>query len=374
VLHLVLETAVRAFAFHAMATVLLCYVFFGSIWQSSYSIDPHHWGLMLSNAQDLCNHNLPYQDIFIQYGILTTAIQGIAFCTLGNNLQSLTLVTAAAYTLGLFLIYLLGIRLTGKISVSFYALAACVLIHPMIEYPWANYIAFPFLMLGLLLLVAAPGRSVPGFLGGVSFGLAILSREGLAPAVMTLICAMVVADLIRPTGRRWPAVFRGIILLAGSFVPIGIFFIYLLHQDLISYWYDFSITLPRIYMTESFPYMGGIRLLNRFIRWIADGLVSLDPRRVLLLISLLVNALVVVLYLLGRQREIVSRELALVAGASCLFASAALHLPEIFRLATGSAVGFVTFFALLNRHPIEKVFLSFFFGRHVTNHLVGSYW
>jgi hypothetical protein len=191
---------------------------------------------------------------------------------------------------------------------------------------------------------------------------------------MTLICAMVVADLIRPTGRRWPAVFRGIILLAGSFVPIGIFFIYLLHQDLISYWYDFSITLPRIYMTESFPYMGGIRLLNRFIRWIADGLVSLDPRRVLLLISLLVNALVVVLYLLGRQREIVSRELALVAGASCLFASAALHLPEIFRLATGSAVGFVTFFALLNRHPIEKVFLSFFFGRHVTNHLVGSYW
>lgn len=68
-------------------------------------------------------------------------------------------------------------------------------------------------------------------------------------------------------------------------------------------------------------------------RWVG----RFNPRRVLLLISLLVNALVVVLYLLGRQREIVSRELALVAGASSLFASAALHLPEIFRLATGGA-------------------------------------
>ena len=55
-----------------------------SIWQGAYNIDPHHWGLMLSNAKDLYEGQTPYQDIFIQYGILTTILQAFAF-GIGNR-------------------------------------------------------------------------------------------------------------------------------------------------------------------------------------------------------------------------------------------------------------------------------------------------
>jgi len=30
-----------------------------SIWQGAYTVDPHHWGLMLSNAKDLYDGKIP---------------------------------------------------------------------------------------------------------------------------------------------------------------------------------------------------------------------------------------------------------------------------------------------------------------------------
>ena len=56
-----------------------CLIITGSIWQGAYNNDPIHWGLMLSNAKDLYEGQLPYKDIFIQYGILTTLIHSFAY-------------------------------------------------------------------------------------------------------------------------------------------------------------------------------------------------------------------------------------------------------------------------------------------------------
>ena len=57
-----------------------------SMWQGQYTIDHVHWGLMLSNAQDLMSGRTPYRDIFIQYGFLTTLIHGVAYAVAGENL------------------------------------------------------------------------------------------------------------------------------------------------------------------------------------------------------------------------------------------------------------------------------------------------
>ena len=55
-----------------------------SVWQSTYVYDGHHWGLVASNAYDLLNHKVPYKEIFIQYGILTTLLHSI-FMKIGSQ-------------------------------------------------------------------------------------------------------------------------------------------------------------------------------------------------------------------------------------------------------------------------------------------------
>ena len=52
--------------------IILIFFFLYSIFILRYFVDGHHIGLMYSNSIDLINGKLPYKEIFIQYGILTT--------------------------------------------------------------------------------------------------------------------------------------------------------------------------------------------------------------------------------------------------------------------------------------------------------------
>lgn len=83
------------------------WVLFLSTFQSIYAVDPHHWGLMLSNAKDLYQGKLPYKEIYIQYGFLTTFIQAFAY-GIGKNLLSIMIVTAVFYATGIVLLFFLA--------------------------------------------------------------------------------------------------------------------------------------------------------------------------------------------------------------------------------------------------------------------------
>ena len=50
-----------------------------------HQYDGHHVGLIYSNAIDLINGKLPYQEIFIQYGFLTTLIHSIILLVFDNK-------------------------------------------------------------------------------------------------------------------------------------------------------------------------------------------------------------------------------------------------------------------------------------------------
>lgn len=139
---------------YLLASILLCLVsVIWTIFQDRYQYDPHHWGLMLSNARDLSLGLKPYKDIFIQYGILTTLIQSAAFVSLGKTLSTITLITGIFYSAGLFLLFQLARQTLKKDSSAFYVLILAFLFHPLVVIPWANYIAFPFVILGLMLLL-----------------------------------------------------------------------------------------------------------------------------------------------------------------------------------------------------------------------------
>lgn len=346
--------------FHLLALILLpLLVVIISVWQGAYNSDAHHWGLMLSNAIDLVHGKVPYKDIFIQYGFLTTLIQGAAVFLLGENLRAIILVTAIAYAAGLYLVYPLSLTLSGSRRLALYAFVSAVLLHPLAIYPWSNYVAFPFLVGGCLAALSMERRAIRALLAGILLGLAVLCREGLFPAAF-IFCGAVSCVRIRES--RSPAekpLIALAMLWAGFFLPIAIFFIYIWQTGVYDYWHTTSVILPRLYaglFLKDGMFHGVVNLGFYFL----TGFVGRSSRILFLGLIVMLAGLSILGYLLGRSRFRISGDQFLVSLFSVLLLSASFHLNEIFRLATGVALGSALIYIHAARYRIEHFVFGIF--------------
>lgn len=314
---------------------------FGAVWQGQYSIDHAHWGSMISNAKDMAEGLVPYKNIYILYGILTTSIHAFAYKYLSANLQSLILVTAFFYAFGLLLVYFIAERVESNKKIALVVVLTYFLVHPFAIYPWSNYLAFPLLMLGLLNSLGKEQKTSRNFFSGFAFALAVLTREGLLPPVLMYLVAVMIIDVLNEPESKIKKTKEGLITLAGFVLPIAIFIGYLYSHDIFNYWKTMSWNLPQLYAAEFFPHMKGMGLILPFIKQIVSGVLRLDVRWMLILVTVLINGGIVVFAVLSSQFRKDYANHIKVALLSILLISSALHLPEIFRLATGGMIGLV---------------------------------
>jgi hypothetical protein len=362
------------FVSYGLSGLVILLVMGISIWQGQYGTDPHHWGLMLGNAVDLQNGLLPYSEVFIQYGILTTLIQMIGLKLLGVNLLSLITVTAFFYALGLIAIQKIVEVLTGSKAIAIYALITCFLFHPLAIYPWSNYICFPFLMGGVLLLLEKDEGSYKqillskwfsNLLAGVLFGLACLSREGLLFAVILIMVSGTLLFYLQNRGCKKTALYF-LPLILGFIFPLLLFFSYLHFFNLMQDWYKIAVLVPTTYALAHFPHVSAGHFWKPLAQTIGHGVIAFNPRWILIFFIILVNAYF--LYQYGRYRffkrnsygassGIVNDNLVLIALFSLFLLSSSLHLVEIFRLATGSIVGVAClyYFISLRSKLVQKI-------------------
>lgn len=335
--------------------LLLVAIVLLSIAQGSYTLDPHHWGLMLSNAKDLWDGRLPYQEIFIQYGLLTTLLQGFAF-GFGGNLLSIISMTSLLYAIGVWIAYLISTNVLVNKNASLYVVTGLFLFHPLAIYPWANYIAFPFLLFGIYALVIPKTTGTKFFLGGLSFGLAVLSREGLAPAVALLILLSFIYDLFHEysKARKDSLVHYGL-MLVGLTLPLGIFFTYLYQHNLISYWILLSFDLPKIYAQEGFQYIGRGHILSAVFKAVTSGWRHGEVRWIFISIVWLLNLAVFIVSLVKIRDKTSNSALAKLSLATLLLISSSLHLTEIFRIATASSIGLITLYAVFEKYKKHEL-------------------
>ena len=332
-----------------------------SLWQGAYDIDPHHWGLMLSNAKDLYEGQTPYKDIFIQYGILTTILQALAF-GMGKNMLSIIVMTSICYVIGILLVYATALNVLKNKTTALYVFILLVLFHPLAMYPWSNYIAFPFFMYGAYVLtnpnIDQRKQTIQLLLAGISLGLSVLAREGLAPAAFLFILLCFAFDLIKNAEKK-KALAQFALCTIGFVIPLGVFFTYLFASGLIEYWVKLSINLPAIYVNESF---GGIKvfIFKALFKEIYTGYRHGDVRWILTSWILLSSLWIFVLALIGKRKDYVTPGVAKIALASLLLVSSSLHLAETFRIATGSAVGLICLFAFLNARENKSTAKYFF--------------
>ena len=339
-------------------------VIFFSLWQGAYNIDPHHWGLMLSNAKDLFEGHAPYKEIFIQYGILTTILQAAAF-SMGKNMLSIIVITSICYAIGILLVYATALNALKNRTTALYVLILLVLFHPLAIYPWSNYIAFPFFLYGVYVLSSLDAKdkskNIQLILAGISLGLSVLAREGLAPAAALFIFLCFIFDFVKNQHNK-NTLIQFALCTIGFAIPLGIFFSYLFANGLFDYWVNLSVKLPSIYVDESF---GNIKkfIFKEFFKEIYTGYRHGDVRWILTSLILLANLWIFLLALIGKHKAYTTSSTTKIALASLLLLSSSLHLAETFRIATGSVVGLISLFAFLqsssNKNRAKQFFIFF---------------
>jgi len=178
--------------------------------------DSHHWGLMLSNALDLSEGRIPYQDFLIQYGYFTTLVQSLWGSLFGFGFLSFGILTAMVYCGLLYQAYAV-IRHLSAPWVAALFLAVAFVLHPFPIYPWSDYYAGFFLACAIALLythdAGTPARLISA---GILLGLAVWSRYTYAVAIVPFLFAVLIAG--RYSMRGWMALFL-------SFVATNLLFL-----------------------------------------------------------------------------------------------------------------------------------------------------
>jgi hypothetical protein len=315
-----------------------------SVVQGAYNLDPHHWGVMTSNAVDMARGRVPYKEMFIQYGFLTAFIQYLFF-KLGNNIASIIFGVSLLYALGLVGIYLLTLHLVKSRRVALYAFLTAFLIHPLVIYPWPNYVAFPFITFGCLCVVKGKSDWRIGFLGGVLLGGAVLAREGLFLALAPALVAL--AQINFWCSRDRSSAMLRFLPIMGFILALGLFAFYLQASGLTYYWRQTAIELPRLYM-PIFINHGPVTGLWALLKYVFQVSLSEHARQTVFA-TIILSALAFWVRALIWRKSPGDTGLLFVALVTGLLLSSALHLNEIFRLATSITVGLGLVFILVDR-------------------------
>lgn len=350
------------FFINATIIFILFILIFLSVYQGAYRIDPHHWGLMLSSAKDLVEGKLPYKDIYNIYGMMTTLVHAFAYKYLGANFFAIILITAVFYVIGLWILFQIALKITDNKKISLFSLVISILLHPVAIYPWSNYIAFPFLMGGIYFLISNQISRNKSFFAGFLFSFAILSREGVAAVVVLIIISFFGLDFIFQRKKLKETIKEVNYLIVGSLIPIVFFVSYLYANKLIDYWKVLAISIPKAYASGQFPHMSTMRFLNPFLIELWGGIISKDINWIVVALILMVSA-TGFLYICKtlKSDDIQRLNIAKISIASLIFIITTLHIPEIFRIATGSVIGIIVLFYWSKVLKIENIIFSILF-------------
>ena len=301
---------------------------------------------MYANATQLKQGLIPFKDIFIQYGFVTTWIQAFAMHFLGDTVVAVGIITGVFYSINIYLSYCLWQKVLNRWLSAVSALLM-FLVHGYIIYPWSNYISYTFLLLALLLIVNSQERKSNYILSGVFFALNVLARQtSLVPTLIPIELYFVYSYLISKNEHQLSkkklvniAIFN--LSIATIFI---VFYLYLVRVDALKDWYLQSVTILNFY-EEMFG--NRFQLLKRLVGSLIQGLLGVtnffkDPR--LTIYSLIFLNCIICIKLALKSFRIKSSKNINISQTLFLFSSISLfgylaHIYEIFRLQSASSLG-----------------------------------
>ena len=309
-----------------------------------HQYDGHHVGLIYSNAIDLINGKLPYREIFIQYGFLTTLIHSIILLVFDNKVFFLSFFNIIFYLLGVLFVGNCINILTNK---NYSLIASCILLfnHPIPWLPWSNYLAFFFISISLFILLKKKGF----FLTGLFLSLAELCRQDyFVPIAISAITFFTFYFF----GRNKINYKILIYLISGFVLPIIIFFIYLFLLGIFDQWLKYII-LPKYYLD-----LYNTTLLDLIFEYIffftSESFFNFiyTPQYFLISILLVFNSILILLKIFNKI--IIPNNLLFIVLFSVFLSSLSLNT-ELFRLYTSVIFGIIPLLYFINKINDKKL-------------------
>jgi len=338
--------------------IVIVSFFLLSIAQGLYNIDPHHWGLMLSNANDLLKGKLPYEYIFIQYGFLTTVIQAFSLW-IYYNLVSIFIITCFFY----FCANLILIKIIHKENIlyRFQISLIIILFSPIVLYPWSNYLSYFFIIFSLYLFYKDTLNY--DILGSFILSLGVLCRESIFLSSLCIILTVVILRIIKSKHNIKFSFIYILKILLMYLLPIIIFICYLEFNNITQYWIIYSYKLPRVYMQEFYIHMHGFYIFTKLLSTIISGFINLDIKWIFIGLIISLNVYLLIDEIVGfvLTRSIKNKFVILVSVYSITLLTSMLHLSEVFRFTTGSIIGIINLHYFLNKKLYNlKVYVNSF--------------
>jgi hypothetical protein len=312
--------------------------------ESKLSTDAHHWGLMYTNAAYLHKGLIPYREIFIQYGWLTTLIQSLSLNIFGNTVASVGIITGIFYAANIYLSYCLWQRVMNR-WLSALSSILMFLVSGYIAYPWANYFSYTFFLISLLFLITHSQKAKTYLLSGFFLGLSILARQSPIPLLAPIYLYFVL--MYFSSDQKLPRLYLKNILTfhIGMIGIVAVFLLYIAKESAFEDWVKQSFTIG-MYYKEIFN-LEPQRVLPNFAKRIFYP--KPNSRSVLYSIVYL-NALIIYgiffLKCLGKliklrkiQFDERDKLLFLFSSVTLFGYLQALHLYNMFRLQSASSLG-----------------------------------
>ena len=325
-------------------------VFFYSIYILQYHYDGHHIGLMYSNALDFNKGKLPYKEIFIQYGFLTTLIHSFILDLSHNKIFFLNVSTIFFYIFSVFLISETVKNFTDR---WYGFLCFCILLanHPVPWLPWSNYIAFFFISLGIYLL-SKENKSL--YLIGLIFSFAVLSRQDYLVGIFASIFCFLFFQSFKKIKIYRINILK---LILGFFFPIVVFILYLKYLGVYSEWVKYQY-LPHFYM-ELYN-VGIVGLIKRFIIFFTSvsffNFINI-PQYFLISVILISNTFFILIKIFNKLN--INNNILYIVLLSLCLSSIGLNI-ELFRLYTSVSLGIIPLLFFIHKMinlELKKKFL-----------------
>ena len=317
---------------------IFCF-FLYSLFIIKHHYDGHHLGLLYSNALDFISGKIPYKEIFLQYGFLTTLIHSLILIIFDNKLFFISVSGAFFYSLSILLISL-SIK---KLINSNYSLISTVLIlfnHPIPLLPWSNYIVFFFITLSIFLITK---KKINFFLLGLFLSLAVLSRQEI---IIPIIASFLIFCLINLRNLKKIYTYYFYKLFLGFSMPIICFFIYLLYFEIFSYWKSY-LTIPNFYLEFLKTNMFDL-IINFIIYFSTKSFFNfiITPQFFLISIILIFNSILIAIKIFNKKK--IPDNILYISILSILLSSVSLQI-EIFRSYTAVVIGIIPLLYFLEK-------------------------
>ena len=311
--------------------------FFGSIMQSLYVYDGHHWGLMASNAYELLDNKIPYKEIFIQYGILTTVLHSISLKIFSLNVISIFYVTCFIYSISIIFFYIV-VKNNSNENFGLFSVICLLLIHPFVNHPWHNYITFLFLLMSLFFLQNVGNKAK--IISGIFFALAVLSYEKFFLIFFIFLLTIFFIGIKNRSLKKFN------LFTLGAIIPLIIFFSFIIKKDIFSDWLNFS-SISDLYLNENYI----ILILNFIKKIFTYGVFNFvyEPYWLFFFSLIIINSIFVFICIFKKDLLKKQEFILYCAVISLACFSSAIHSFNSFRLATGSILGIMVLIFYLQK-------------------------